>query len=106
MLVGCNPHLPAAGLVARPEYGDLITRYHSLSELLSADRLASSFVVDLVLFAFFQGWLVDDDLRRRGVDPQDGGALRAAARFVPFWGLCAYLTLRPPLASAAGGTSE
>merc|ERR1719201_482226 len=85
------------GAVARPEFGDLPTRYASLCELLSADRLGSSFVVDLGLFALFQGWLVDDDLRRRGVDPAAAGALRTAARFVPFYGLCAYLTLRPPL---------
>jgi len=49
------------------------------------------------LCACFQGWLVDDDLRRRGVDPADAGALSLAAKFVPFYGLCAYLALRPPL---------
>ena len=85
------------GLAARPEFGDLPTRLASLGELLSHDRLGSSFVVDLGLFALFQGWLVDDDLRRRGVDPTAAGALRTAARFVPFYGLCAYLTLRPSL---------
>ena len=85
------------GVAARPEFGDLPTRLASLGQLLSHDRLGSSFVVDLGLFALFQGWLVDDDLRRRGVDPAAAGALRTAARFVPFYGLCAYLTLRPPL---------
>ena len=54
-------------VLARPEFGDLAARTASLGELLSYDRLGSSFVVDLALFALFQGWLVDDDLRRRGV---------------------------------------
>lgn len=85
--------------VARPEFGDLATRFASLGELLSADRLGSSFVVDLVLFAFFQGWLVDDDLRRRGLDPSDSELLRFLGRYVPFFGLCGYLALRPPLPS-------
>ena len=88
----------AWGLVGRPEFGDLAVRWSSLTELLSHDRLGTSFVVDLVLFACFQGWLVDDDLRRRGVEPvEQGGLLRDAARFIPFFGLCAYLLLRPPL---------
>ena len=52
------------GVAARPEFGDLPTRLASLGQLLSHDRLGSSFVVDLGLFALFQGWLVDDDLRR------------------------------------------
>ncbi|KAL1508179.1 hypothetical protein AB1Y20_004299 [Prymnesium parvum] len=63
----------------------------------AAIGLGSSFVVDLVLFALFQGWLVDDDLRRRGVDPESAGALRWLAKGLPFWGLCAYLTVRPSL---------
>jgi len=87
----------AWGVAARPEYGELLTRWGSFVELLSHDRLASSFVVDLVLFCCFQGWLVDDDLRRRGVADSDARALRAMAKFVPFYGLCAYLTARPPL---------
>ena len=87
----------AWGFVARPEYGDLATRWASFCTLLGGDRLGTSFVVDLALFACFQGWLVDDDLRRRGVEPADAGLLGAAAKFVPFFGLCAYLALRPPL---------
>ena len=88
---------------ARPEFGDLPTRWHSLVELLSADRLGSSFVVDLILFGVFQGWLVDDDLRRRGVVDGELGTLRAAAKLVPFYGLCAYLALRPALAREEEG---
>lgn len=87
------------GLLARPEFGDFATRYASFCELLASDRVASSFVVDLALFAAFQGWLVDDDLKRRGIAPNDAAMLRALARFVPFFGLCAYLSLRPSLPS-------
>jgi ketosteroid isomerase-like protein len=84
-------------LFARPEFGSLSERWASLAELLSNDRLGSSFVVDLALFALFQGALIDDDLKRRGVAPEDAGALRALATFVPFFGLVGYLALRPPL---------
>ena len=83
------------GVAARPEFGDLPTRLASLGELLSHDRLGSSFVVDLGLFALFQGWLVDDDLKRRGVAEGELGGLRAIAKFVPFLGLGYYFTARP-----------
>jgi len=86
------------GSLARPEFGDLATRWASFVELLSGDRLGSSFVVDLVLFALFQGWLVDDDLKRRGLAEQTGApSLRVLAKYVPFYGLCAYLAARPAL---------
>jgi len=70
---------------------------------LSIDRVGSSFIVDLIIFGLFQGWLVDDDLRRRGIVLDEGSAdgkiqlLRNVAKFVPFFGLAAYLTLRPNL---------
>lgn len=83
------------GLFARPEFGDFSERWASLMGILSSDRLAFSFVVDLVLFAVFQGWLVDDDLKRRGASPQEYTGLRAVAKYVPFLGLCSYLVLRP-----------
>mmetsp|Transcript_88184 Transcript_88184/g.273244 ORF Transcript_88184/g.273244 Transcript_88184/m.273244 type:complete len:472 (+) Transcript_88184:47-1462(+) len=93
------------GVWARPEFGDFSTRWASFGQLLSGDRLGCSFVVDLVLFAIFQGWLVDDDLRRRGAGDEDYGGLRILAKVVPFLGLCAYLVLRPafPPRSTAGG---
>ena len=85
------------------DFGGLTARGASLAELLSGDRLGASFVVDLVLFAFFQGWLVDDDLARRGVgrpgSASDRPVLRAAAKYVPFLGLCGYIAFRPPLPS-------
>lgn len=73
--------------------------------IYSVDRVGSSFIVDLIVFGLFQGWLVDDDLRRRGVNiddmPSDSNIalLRGAAKYVPFFGLAAYLTLRPALPS-------
>ena len=91
----------AWGLAARPEFGDLGTRWASLIDLLSDDRLGASFVVDLVLFGLFQSFLVDDDLRRRGLEPEAAGGLRALGRFVPFYGLVGYLALRPPLSTRA-----
>ena len=99
------------GLFGRfDEFGDLPTRWASLGALLSGDRLGASFVVDLVLFALFQGWLVDDDLARRGVgaagSPTDRPTLRAMAKYVPFLGLCSYALLRPPLPSRGGGGGE
>jgi hypothetical protein len=78
------------------EYGsDFAVRYASFRDLLSVDRVGSSFVVDLAIFGLFQGWLVDDDLKRRGV--VDGGILAALAKFVPFFGMAAYLVFRPSL---------
>mmetsp|Transcript_6751 Transcript_6751/g.9860 ORF Transcript_6751/g.9860 Transcript_6751/m.9860 type:complete len:517 (-) Transcript_6751:145-1695(-) len=88
------------GLFARQaEFGDFSERYTSLIDLLSIDRVGSSFIVDLVIFGLFQGWLVDDDMRRRGVNVDDGEMLllRGVAKFVPFFGLATYLTLRPSL---------
>ena len=80
----------------------LAERTASLVELLSHDRLGSSFVVDLVLFSLYQGWLVDDDCRRRGVDPA-AFAPASAAKFVPFYGLAYYL--RRAAAAAEAGRS-
>ncbi|CAK0903085.1 unnamed protein product, partial [Prorocentrum cordatum] len=94
------------GFFARPEYGDVPTRWASLVALLSGDRLGSSFVVDLALFALFQGWLVDDDLRRRGAAPGDYAGLAAFAKYVPFLGLCGYLLLRPELPSRAASADQ
>lgn len=90
VLAGFGAFSIAWGLFARPEFGDIPTRLASLGQLLSTDRLGSSFVIDLVLFSAFQGWLVDEDLSRRGVAEGESTALRAIAKFVPLFGLCAY----------------
>ncbi|GMH65576.1 hypothetical protein TrLO_g8866 [Triparma laevis f. longispina] len=83
------------GLFGRPEFGDFNERFTSLNELLSIDRVGSSFIVDLVVFGLFQGWLVDDDVKRRGGDMSDVNVL--AAKFIPFFGLAFYLLTRPQL---------
>merc|ERR1711924_426677 len=62
---------------ARPEFGDLPMRMESLRQLLSGDRLGSSFIIDLGLYALFQSWLIPDDLKRRGVPGEQQGVLRA-----------------------------
>ena len=79
------------------EFGDLSERWVSFLDLLSIDRVGSSFIVDLVIFALFQGWLVKDDIKRRAGDPNS--TLVKAAKYVPFLGLAAYLTFRPPIPS-------
>ena len=77
------------------EYGNLPTRIDSLKEIISHDRLAFSFCVDLLYYSAFQGWLVSDDLRRRGMSPGSFGA--QAAKFVPFYGLVYYFITRDKL---------
>ena len=79
----------------RPEFGSLHERYQSLMDLLSIDRVGSSFIVDLAIFALFQGWLVDDDLARRGVGDNDMMTIRMIGKYIPFFGMAAYLVLRP-----------
>jgi hypothetical protein len=74
-------------------------RMQSFMKLLSIDRVGSSFIVDLAIFAVFQGWLVDDDWKRRGRSMEDEKFLRNVAKFVPFWGLACYLTFRPKFPS-------
>ena len=84
------------GAFARTEdFGDIATRYSSLLDLLSIDRVGSSFLVDLAIFGLFQGWLVDDDAKRRGID--SNSPLTKAAKYIPFFGLAAYLTFRSEL---------
>jgi ketosteroid isomerase-like protein len=77
------------------DFGGWNERLVSFLDLLSIDRVGSSFLVDLAIFALFQGWLVNDDLKRRGMSSDS--ALANVAKFVPFFGMAAYLTLRSPL---------
>ena len=81
------------------DFGGWSERVTSFWQLMSIDRVGSSFLVDLAIFAVFQGWLVDDDLKRRGVADGELGPLRSVAKFVPFFGMAAYMTLRPKYAS-------
>ena len=85
------------GLLTRPEeYGNFGTRYVSFLDLLSMDRVGT-FIVNLIIIAPFQGWFADNDLMRQGVGSAKLLLLRNAAKFVPFFRLMAYLTLRAPL---------
>ena len=79
------------------EFGSISERWATFLDLLSIDRVGSSFIVDLFIFALFQGWLIDDDLKRRGVNSTDMTMLRFVAKLVPFFGMAAYLALRPSL---------
>jgi len=82
------------------DFGALSERWGSFLELLSIDRVGSSFLVDLAIFALFQAWLVDDDLRRRGVADGELPQLRLVGKFVPFFGMAAYMALRPQIPSS------
>lgn len=77
------------------DFGGLEDRLPSFLQLLSIDRVGSSFLVDLAIFALFQGWLVDDDLKRRKMSSDT--FLANIAKYVPFFGMAAYLTFRTPL---------
>mmetsp|Transcript_2791 Transcript_2791/g.3751 ORF Transcript_2791/g.3751 Transcript_2791/m.3751 type:complete len:628 (+) Transcript_2791:104-1987(+) len=76
------------------DFGDLPVRWASFQELLSIDRVGCSFLVDLAIFGLFQFWLVDDDLKRRGVE-DTSSPLALAAKYVPFFGMATYLMFRP-----------
>ncbi|MGG6294591.1 hypothetical protein ACQ4M4_09210 [Leptolyngbya sp. AN02str] len=80
--------------VGRPEFGSLAQRWQSVVELVGSDRLAYSFVMDLLVFWVFQAALVGDDMARRGWKNQ---AMKWVVRLVPFVGLVLYLYQRPSL---------
>jgi len=97
-------------LVGRPGYfeggGGMVERWSSMMVLLGSDRLMVAFSTELFLFWFFQGWMVDDDWKRRmkgrrsgsGDDGDDEGILlRAIGKYVPLLGLGYYMWARPPL---------
>ena len=84
-----------ASFARMDNFGGWSERLPSFLELLSIDRVGSSFLVDFAIFAVFQGWLVDDDLKRRNMS--NDNALATAAKFIPFFGLALYLTFRDPL---------
>lgn len=70
-------------LGARPEAGDLAARWDYFSSLLATSRVDWAFVVDAGLYAVWQAWL----LGAAGAAP--------AYRFVPFWGMAAWLLTGP-----------
>ena len=83
------------------EFGGLAERYQSFIGLLSVDRVGSSFIVDLIIFALFQGWFIDDDMRRRGVQLSELKELRWLGKIIPFFGLALYLAFRPGFSNSS-----
>ena len=88
------------GFAGRPEdFGPPIwvsdKRMVDFTKLLDNDRVAASFVIDMWVYGIFQGWLVDDDWKRRGRSLEEEKFLRNVAKFVPFFGLASYLIFRP-----------
>ena len=84
-------------LQGRPEFGDLDQRIESFVALAKSDRLTFAFVVDMALFGLFQGWLVDDDMTRRGLKGPQRWTLGAIAKLLPGFGLAFYGLFRPSL---------
>lgn len=84
----------AWAVLGRTEFGDINQRITSFSESASHDRLTIAFVVDAVYYSLFQGWLIDDDARRRS---HDSILTSSAVKYIPFFGLLFYLFTRPPL---------
>lgn len=63
--------------------GDLAARGEYLRRLVTEDRVSLAFVVDIALFSVWQAWFIGE------VDEE----APAACRFVPYWGLAAWLML-------------
>ena len=94
----------AWGALARQaDFGGWSERVSSFWQLMSIDRVGSSVLVDLAIFAIFQGWLVDDDMKRRGGDFADRSRaeilVRRVGKYIPFFGLAFYMTFRPTFPS-------
>ncbi|KAL3769918.1 hypothetical protein ACHAW5_002693 [Stephanodiscus triporus] len=93
------------GFAGRPEdFGPPIwvsdRRMVDFTKILDNDRVAASFVIDMWVYGIFQGWLVDDDWKRRGRSLEEEKFLRNVAKFVPFFGLASYLIFRPKFPSS------
>ena len=82
----------AWALAGRPEYGGLPERLGYLQAALSGNRVFYAFVVDAGLYALWQAVLMP-------------AAAPARYRYVPFFGLAAYL-LAPPPAAAEAASAE
>jgi hypothetical protein len=70
---------------ARPEFGDFSEKAQYFVQDLMSNRLTIAFCVDLVLFALFQAVLLGT------IEPR--GSRKRWLRFIPFWGLAAWLIL-------------
>ena len=71
--------------IARPEFGGVSERLQYFVEQLTSQRLTFAFAVDLILFSIFQAILLGS--------VQPVGSKRRWLRFIPFWGLVAWLIL-------------
>jgi hypothetical protein len=85
------------------ESGERTTKF---MKILATDRIAATFILDFWVFGIFQGWLVDDDWKRRGRSLEEESFLRNVAKFIPFFGLAAYLTFRPSYPSISDGFDD
>jgi hypothetical protein len=63
--------------------GDLAQRGTFLGQLMTSDRVSLAFAVDIAVFSCWQAYLIGE------LDPE----APAACKFVPFWGLAAWLML-------------
>lgn len=82
----------------RPGFDAGVNRWADFRDLLGRDRLAYSFMVDVIVFWLFQGWLVADDMARRQWHHRPTGWI---ARLLPFLGLIIYFWRRPRLLDQA-----
>lgn len=83
------------------DFGSVSARWESFKNILLNDRLTFSFVIDALYFTLFQGWLIDDDIAKR-TEPaslEKQQFLVSTGKYVPFFGLVAYLFLRPSIAA-------
>ena len=88
----------AWGLFGRmDQYSEMSSRIESFTSMMNTDRLGFSFVIDLLYFSVFQGWLIKDDLLKRGLSAQESSSsnLSKIGSSVPFFGLIYYLLQRP-----------
>ncbi|MCF4970240.1 hypothetical protein [Nostoc sp. CMAA1605] len=72
-------------VIARPEFGDVTQRANYFVQQLMSDRLTIAFCVDLVCFTVFQAILLGD------IEPPS--SKKRWLRFIPFWGLVAWLVI-------------
>lgn len=72
-------------VIGRPEFGELSARGQYFVQSLSRDRITIAFCVDLVFFSVFQAVLMGD------IEPLQ--SRKRWLRFVPFWGLVAWLII-------------
>lgn len=74
------------------DFGGTVERWQYFLQYLSTERLAYALIWDMVLYSFFQGWLVADNARSRQAD--EGMTWMKSLSYIPFFGLAAYLVFR------------